>query len=113
MIKKPVILAISGFCAIFAWDMSQNIDFRTGTITANSLLGIPTVQAYNKDRGEVRRTVRRTVRRIDRRHDRYHRSLPRHCQTVFMHGHRYQYCGGIYYQETIHERETVYIIINP
>lgn len=112
MNKKPVILAISGFCAMLVWDISQNINYQTGTVNANSLMGISTAHAYNNNRGVSRRTARRTARRVSNRHDNYY-SLPTNCKKVIMNGELYHYCGGIYYKEAVEKKETVFIIINP
>ena len=54
--------------------------------------------------GVARRTTRRTVVRIH-----YYNALPVGCSWRAP----YHYCGGVYYQPTVQNGTTVYIIVNP
>jgi hypothetical protein len=112
MNKKAVILAISGFCAMFVWGVNQNINYPTGTVNASNIMGISTAHAYNSNRGVARRTARRTAKRVSRRHANYH-TLPTSCTKVIMNGELHHFCGGIYYKEIVEEKEPVFIIITP
>lgn len=54
--------------------------------------------------GVARRTTRRTLRRLH-----YYSALPAGCYWRAP----YHYCGGIYYEPSVQNGQTVYIIVNP
>ncbi len=54
--------------------------------------------------GVARRTTRRTHRRMH-----YYSALPAGCYWRAP----YHYCGGIYYEPSVQNGQTVYIIVNP
>ncbi len=106
-ITKVLIGAVAAMVAF-----ATEIDIRdVGAARLDVTLAIPTAEArFGRPAtplsvaGVARRTTRRTVRRI-----RYYNALPVGCYWRAP----YHYCGGVYYQPTVQNGQTVYIIVNP
>ena len=43
----------------------------------------------------------------------YYYALPPGCTVVYRNGIRYQYCGSVYYSQTWHGNDVVYVVVNP
>lgn len=89
--------------ALFA-DPVQTI--KQGNLSASEAL------AYDKDRGQARRTVRRTARRIERRQTRL-ATLPPHCHAVYVDSSKLFLCDDLYYRPVMESGRTVYVIATP
>ncbi len=106
-ITKVLIGAVAAMVAF-----SAEIDIRdVGGTGLDVILAVPTAEArFGRPAtpiivaGVARRTTRRTIRRIH-----YYRVLPAGCYWRAP----YHYCGGVYYQPTVQNGLTVYVIVNP
>ena len=73
----------------------------TTEVSINAAVAGPARRSY-------RRTARRTSRRTAARYN-YYNTLPVGCVLQGP----YYYCGGVYYQSTIYNGTTTYIIVTP
>ncbi len=78
------------------------LDVTLATPTAEARVGRPATPGSVA--GVRRRTTRRTVRRVH-----YYNALPHGCYWRAP----YHYCGGVYYQPTNQNGQTVDVIVNP
>ena len=79
-----------------------------GGISLPTVAFVGEAAAQSPERRSMRRTARRTARRTSQRVA-YRNSLPAGC----VRRGAYWYCGGVYYQQSVQDGATVYIIVNP
>lgn len=109
LVKTPVrLIVVAAACAV---GLSAHVSMPA---TPNGAISLPTFSlvgeaaAQSPERRSMRRTARRTARRTSERVA-YRNSLPAGC----VRRGAYWYCGGVYYQQSVQNGVTIYIVVNP
>lgn len=96
----------------FTWHAGPAENAVTGLAQTLGSVTLFTPAVAQPARRSVRRTARRTSRRTARRTSaryNYYNRLPAGCVWRSP----YHYCGGVYYQQVVHNGAQVYIIVTP